>query len=182
MAKSRSDCFARLFVERRSALKRYVQRFVGRPDAADEIVQEAFLRAYEHAASDRPVGPLLYSIARNLAVDHHRHQRLSVTEPLGLGEIPSSNVIKEGRTESLECWLLAEEQSALLKQAVEQLPQQCRAAFTLKVFHCCSYREIAKRLGIAEKTVEAHISRGTRETYRYLRRRYQLKDMEADRG
>ncbi len=40
------------------------------------------------------------------------------------------------------------------------------------VFHECSYREVADRLGISVKTVEKHISRGIRETNRYLKAQY----------
>ena len=156
------------------ALKRYVRHLVRSRDTADEIVQEAFLRAYEHADEERSAKPLLYAIARNLAMDHHRHERSAQTG--ALRDIGASTVLPEGESESLESWLLAEEQSSLLKDAVEKLSPQCRTAFALKVFHGHSYREIAEKLGIAEKTVEVHISRGMRETFRYLRQRYQLKD------
>jgi len=180
MSRERSTTFSKLFLERAAGLKYYIRRLVGSRDTADEIVQEAFLRAYEHADRDRPVGPLVYAIARNLAVDHHRHERLAPAD--ALGENADPYVVSNAGHQSLESWLLAEEQSALLKRAVELLPPQCRAAFTLRVFHCCSYKEIAVRLGIAEKTVEAHISRGMRETFRYLRQRYQLKDEGANHG
>jgi len=172
---SRNDLFSRLFADRAAALTRYVRRLVGSRHTADEIVQEAFLRTYESATEDRPPGPLLYSIAHNLAMDHHRHER-SARAAQALGDVPSATLVRAGESESLESWLLAEERSSLLKHAVESLPPQCRAAFSLKVFHCCSYREIAQKLGISEKTVEAHVSRGMRDTFRILRQRFKLED------
>lgn len=174
MAHSRNDLISRLFAERGSALKHYVRRLVRSRETADEIVQEAFLRTYEHADENKPAGGLLYSIAHNLAMDHYRHERAVAS---GTSGDVGSVIPFKTESESLESWLLAEEQSSLLREAVERLPPQCRAAFALKVFHCCSYREIAQKLGIADRTVEAHISRGMRETYRYLRQRYQLKDV-----
>jgi RNA polymerase sigma-70 factor, ECF subfamily len=180
MPDSRNALFSRLFFNSGGALRRYVRRLVRSRDTADEIVQEAFLRTYEHADDNKPPGPLLYSIARNLAMDHYRHTRRAQTQ--ALRDTGASNVVVEGEGGSLESWLLAEEQSSLLKDAVERLPPQCRAAFTLKVFQCCSYKEIAGKLGLSERTVEAHISRGMRETYRYLRERYQLKDVSSDHG
>lgn len=178
MAESRSELFARLFAESGAALRRYVRRLVPSRESADEIVQEAFLRTYEHARSDRPPGALLYSIAHNLAMDHHRHARRLKAYTWEEGGAPGAAAAGAG--ESLESWLLAEERSSLLKNAVEELSPQCRAAFALRVFHGCSYRDIAANLGISEKTVEAHVSRGIRETYRYLHMRYQLKEVAAD--
>lgn len=177
VADSRSQVFARLFAESGAALRRYVRRLVQSPESAEEIVQEAFLRTYEHARSDRPPGALLYSIAHNLAMDHHRYARRVKTCAWEEEGSPSAAVAE---CESLEAWLLREERSSVLKDAVEQLAPQCRAAFALRVFHGCSYRDIAGELGISEKTVEAHVSRGIRDTYRYLRRRYQLKEVIAD--
>lgn len=178
VADSRSEAFARLFQESGAALRRYVRRLVQSRESADEIVQEAFLRTYEHAQFGRPPGALLYSIAHNLAMDHHRHARRA--QAYTCEEVAAPGPAAGGESESLEAWLLEEERSSLLKVAVEQLAPQCRAAFALRVFHGCSYRDIAGKLSISEKTVEAHVSRGIRETYRYLRRRYQLKEATAD--
>jgi RNA polymerase sigma-70 factor (ECF subfamily) len=59
-----------------------------------------------------------------------------------------------------------------MQEAIDRLPPQCRAAFALRVFHECSYKEVADRLGISAKTVEKHIARGLRETHSYLTKRY----------
>jgi RNA polymerase sigma-70 factor (ECF subfamily) len=118
----------------------------------------------------------LYSIARNLATDHRRHDRIAQTDPLG--DLEASNVITQ--CESLEASFLADERSRLLKDAIEHLPRQCRTVFALKVFHACSYKEISQRLGISAKTVENHVARGVRETHRYLRRHY--REVNSDHG
>jgi RNA polymerase sigma-70 factor, ECF subfamily len=179
VADSRNDLFSRLFADSAAALRRYVRRLVRSHDTADEIVQEAFLRTYEHAQSDRAPAPLLYSIAHNLAMDHHRGARRAEAHTSGEARLAGAGRDGEAAP-SLDTWLLAEERSALLKNAIQRLSPQCRAAFVLKVFHGCAYRDIAQQLHISEKTVEAHISRGIRETYRYLRRRYQLEEASAD--
>ncbi len=79
-----------------------------------------------------------------------------------------------GKTEreSLEAEFLRDERNQLIQEAVDRLPAQCRAAFALRVFHECSYKEVADRLGISAKTVEKHIARGLRETHSYISRRY----------
>jgi RNA polymerase sigma-70 factor, ECF subfamily len=176
MPDSRNEVFSRLFIESGAALRRYIRRIVRSPETTDEIVQEAFLRAYEHARGDRPPTGLLYSIARNLAMDKHRHDRAVQVETVG--DFSSSPVLIE--SETLEARALAEEESRLLKDATERLPPQCRAAFALRVFHGSSYKEIAQRLGISTKTVEIHIARGIRDTHRYLRQRYQYKEVSTN--
>lgn len=162
------DVFERLFAESREALRRYVRRFVTSKETADEIVQEAFLRTYEHSADVKIPRAFLFSTARNLALDSRRHDRIARTDLLG--DVDAAGVVSEG--ESPEAGLLAKQQSVLLRDAVARLPPQCRTAFTLKVFHGCSYKEIAERLGISTKTVEHHIARGLRDTHTYLRQRY----------
>ncbi len=168
MAESRVDFFSRLFAESQTGLRRYVRRLVRSPDTADEIVQEAMLRTYERADREKAPKAFLYSIARNLATDKLRHDRIAQTHPASDVEAEAVAV----QYESLDARLLAEERSRLLKDAVECLPPQCRTVFALKVFHACSYKEISAKLGISTKTVENHIAHGVRETHRYLRRRY----------
>jgi RNA polymerase sigma-70 factor (ECF subfamily) len=171
MPDSRATLVSRLFFESGGALRRYVRRLVRSPEAAEDILQEAFLRTYEHADRVEKPRAFLFSLARNLASDARRHHRTQKTD--SWGDLDASNVVAPG--ESVEGGLLLEERSRLLREAVERLSPQCRAAFTLRVFHACSYKEIAQRLGLSPKTVENHIARGLRETHDYLRRRYQVK-------
>jgi RNA polymerase sigma-70 factor (ECF subfamily) len=168
MSDSSNQLFARLFSESHAALRRYVRRFVGSTETADEIVQEAFLRTYERRQSVETPRAFLFSTARNLAANERRDYRTARTDCVG--DLDDLRVASLG--ESPEDGALASEQSRLLTDAVNRLPPQCRAAFSLRVFHECSYREIADRLGISVKTVEKHIARGLRETHVYLQRRY----------
>lgn len=168
MPHSRLELFAKLFSESHRALHRYVRRFVSSRESAQDIVQEAYLRTYEQGERVEIPRAFLFSTARHLAADSKRHSRIAKTDTLGDFDAPG--VVPEG--ESLETRVLAEEQSRLLREAIEHLSPRCRAAFTLKVFHACSYKEIARRLNVSPKTVENHIARALRETHDYLHRRY----------
>jgi RNA polymerase sigma-70 factor (ECF subfamily) len=161
---SRTDSFTKLFAESRQALHRYIRRFVRSGETAKEIAQEAFLRTYRERESVITLRAFLFSTARNLAANENRHRR---TVERDFDELRSPAV-----HESLESELLRDERNRLVQQAMDRLPPQCRAAFTLRVFHEYSYKEVADHLGISVKTVEKHISRGMRETNRYLRVRY----------
>ena len=167
-SETRIEIFTKLFAESRQALHRYIRRFVGSSETAKEIVQEAFLRTYRQRESVTTLRAFLFSTARNLAANEYRHRRI-----MERGTLTDSNDswVKTER-ESLEAELLRDERNQLIQEAIDRLPPQCRAAFTLRVFHECSYKEVADRLGISAKTVEKHIARGLRETHSYLKRRY----------
>jgi RNA polymerase sigma-70 factor, ECF subfamily len=165
---SRTEIFTKLFTESRQALQQYIQRFVGSSETAKEIVQEAFLRTYRQRESVTTLRAFLFSTARNLAANEYRHRRIVEKGPLG--DLGDSWVVTE--RESLETELLRDERNRLILEAIDRLPPQCRAAFTLRVFHQCSYKEVAERLGISAKTVEKHIARGLHDTHSYIKRRY----------
>ena len=167
-SESRTEIFTKLFAESRQALHRYIRRFVGSSETAKEIVQEAFLRTYREHESVTTLRAFLFSTARNLAANEYRHRR--TMERNASGVFGDSRVRPEG--ESLEAELLRDERNRLIQEAVDRLPPQCQAAFALRVFHECSYKEVADHLGISAKTVEKHIARGLHETHSYLKRRY----------
>lgn len=160
--------FTRLFTGSRDALRRYIRRLVHSGETADEIVQEAFLRTYERGSAVEVPRAFLFSTARNLAADRRRHERVAATEPLA--DFEDTRIGSVGGP--LEDALIAGEASRLLKRAIDRLPPQCHAALTLKVFHGCSYKEIAAILGLSVKTVEKHIAVGLARTHEYMRARY----------
>lgn len=168
-SESRTEMFTKLFTESRDALHRYISRFVGSSETAKDIVQEAFLRTYRERESVTTLRAFLFSTARNLAANEYRHRR-TVERGAAVGDLGDSRVNPEN--ESLEAGFLRDERNRLIQEAIDHLPRQCRAAFTLRVFHECSYKEVADRLGISAKTVEKHIARGLRDTNSYIKRRY----------
>lgn len=168
MSDSPHDTLSGLFSESYRALRRYVRRLVDSQEAAEDIVQESFLRIYQHGDKVKTPRALLFSAARNLAIDARRHARIARTD--SLGDFDALGIVSAG--ESPERQVLADERSRLLRKAIGCLPPQCRAVFALRVFHACSYKEIAEHFGISVKTVEKHVARGLRETHACLQRYY----------
>jgi RNA polymerase sigma-70 factor, ECF subfamily len=167
-SESPTEIFTKLFAEYGRALHRYIRRFAESNETTKEIVQEAFLRTYRERDSVKTLRAFLFSTARNLAANEYRHRRR--VERNGQRDLES--VWTQSQSESPETELLRDERNRLIQEAVDQLPPQCRAAFTLRIFHECSYKEVADRLGISPKTAEKHIARGLRETHAYLKGRY----------
>jgi len=76
----------------------------------------------------------LFSTARNLAANEYRHRR--TVERGAVGDLEESRV--NHQCESLESAMLRDDRHRLIQEAIDRLPSQCRAAFTLRVFHACS--------------------------------------------
>src|ERR1700730_10371464 len=68
-----------LYSRHAEALHVFAQRFCPDSASADDIVQETFIRAWRHlpqlTADDRPIGPWLFKVARNLLIDADRAAR-----------------------------------------------------------------------------------------------------------
>lgn len=168
MSDANDQGFARFFADSREALSRYVRRLVKSRGAAEDIVQEAYFRTYGRTEAYHAMRPYLFTVARNLAANVRRHDRVVET----LAHKTAQDPVASPLTGSPEEVALAEERIRLLKEAIQALPPQCRAAFTLRMFQECSYKEIAAQLGITAKTVEKHIALGTTAVHAILAKRF----------
>jgi RNA polymerase sigma-70 factor (ECF subfamily) len=131
-------------------------RIVRRHDVADDVTQEAFIRAHQALSSfdpARPFGPWICRIAANLAINHVRSpQSREAPLPEDHGETPSP---APGPEEGL----LDREGREVLQRALVHLPAEQRAVFVLRVHEDLSYKEIAEALDISVGTVMSRLSR-----------------------
>jgi RNA polymerase sigma-70 factor (ECF subfamily) len=131
-------------------------RIVRRHDVADDVTQEAFIRAHQALKSfdlGRPFGPWICRIAANLAINHVRSpEAREEALPEGHAEEPSEAPGPETR-------VLEREGREVLHRAVLDLPGEQRAVFVLRVYEELSYREIAEALGLSMGTVMSRLSR-----------------------
>jgi RNA polymerase sigma-70 factor (ECF subfamily) len=150
------------------ALRSYLLgRFPALPDV-DDLVQESLvsvLRAREIGRVDSPKA-LLFVVARNLALDAMRRQKVIFFEPLT--EFSDSS---DGSDEANVVEMVSKRQEFdLLLLAIQSLPDRCRQVVTLRTAYRLSQREIADKLGITESTVEKQISKGIRRCTEYFAR------------
>jgi len=131
-------------------------RIVRRHDVADDVVQEAFLRAWQSLPSfdlARPFGPWIARISANLAINHVRSPQAREQElPDGHGERPAPG------GDPLHGVLEGEAQR-VLEEALRSLPDEQRAVFVLRAAEELSYREIAEALGLQVGTVMSRLHR-----------------------
>jgi RNA polymerase sigma-70 factor (ECF subfamily) len=97
-------------------------------------------------------------MARNAAHDLFRRRGTAALS--AVTEMEFENVLddKPDSAEVVSRW----QEIEVLADAIEALPERCRAVFILRQIENLSQREIAQRLGIAEHTVESQLTKGLR--------------------
>jgi len=131
-------------------------RIVRAHDVADDVAQEAFVRAWrslDRFELGRPFGPWVCRIAANLAVNHVRSPRAREEGlPEGYAETRSSDPGPLGA-------VLDAEAREVLDEAMGGLSPEQRAVFVLRAVEEMSYEEIAGALGISQGTVMSRLFR-----------------------
>ncbi|MSQ30521.1 MAG: sigma-70 family RNA polymerase sigma factor [Dehalococcoidia bacterium] len=142
-----ADAFGSLYDRFQPEIVRYLAHRVGDPDAAEDLAQQVFLKAWQaiprYEARGVPFRAWLYRMAHNQMVDHFRTRR-PTTDLEGV-EIP-----EESEAESS---LLTAEMSEALTNALGRLSEDHRQVLTLRFLMEKSAREIAVIMGRKEVTV-----------------------------
>jgi RNA polymerase sigma factor (sigma-70 family) len=131
-----------------SPLLSYARRLLGDSSAAEDIVQEAFMRLHTQFQQVRAPQPWLYRTVHNLAVDHQR--RASKIIPLEF----STNEAGPAPGDTCDSQPLPDEQIArwegigLVRLVLETLDQRSREVIRLKFDEDLSYKEISSRTGL----------------------------------
>jgi RNA polymerase sigma-70 factor (ECF subfamily) len=139
-------------------------RVVRRPEDAEDLAQETFVRmfrALDRYDPERPFTAWLFTIATRLGIDHLRRRRiqtfsLSVTEP-GSTEEHTIDVEDPGLKPD-EITSHAEEEKRS-QDLIDSLPEHYRIVVLLRHQQDLSYEEIAEALNLPLGTVKARIHR-----------------------
>lgn len=158
--------FEREILVHEQALMRFIHRHWRDHDEVADLRQDVYVRVYEAAARSRPSSPksFLFTVIRNLLADRVRRQHVvSIT---AMGDLEQLNVLID---ELEPCrWLGARERLQRLADAIDRLPDRCREVIWLRRVEDMPQKDIARQLGISEKTVEKHIARGSRLMAKYF--------------
>src|SRR5689334_7533460 len=155
---------ATALVERHgTALARYVGS-LGERDAADEVVQDTFVRAFgslESFRGDSTLRTWLFTIARRLLLDRRRSVRrrgeqVEVQEQDAATEYDALDVV------------VADETRGRLEAALSRLTKTQREVFTLRVGEGLSYKEIADVAGTTEGAARVHYHNAMRAIKEFL--------------
>ena len=151
-----------LFAVEGRSLVRLARIFCEDRDAAEDLVQEAFIRLHRSAGSIRDASKapaFLRSIVINLARDHNRRGLMSLRHQAAT-QRPDS-------TPGFEDAAIAEADHETLI-ALRSLPDRQRSCVVLRYYLDLSERDIADTLGISKNSVKTHTRRGLAALERQL--------------
>jgi RNA polymerase sigma-70 factor (ECF subfamily) len=163
-AQLRADDFQSVVLPHLDAAYNLARWLVRDPVVADDVVQDAFLRATKYAATLRghSARPWLLQIVRNAAYAYFKKRQSRMEVPLVDGldgeedgldrDIPDSDPGPEDR-------LAHREELSLVERELDALPAVLRECVILRELEELSYKEIAQITGVPIGTVMSRLSR-----------------------
>ncbi|MDR0544300.1 MAG: sigma-70 family RNA polymerase sigma factor [Odoribacteraceae bacterium] len=133
----------------------YAMHFLDSFEEAEDVVQEVFCSFWERSCREPFAGSsraYLFSSVRNNSTRRLKELSRYVAEPVEeVQEWPDYGEERAGR------------EREELTRALDRLPEQGRAVFTLVVLEDMKYKEVAARLGISVNTVKTHLARSLKQ-------------------
>lgn len=138
-------------------LLRYLGRYVGDRDLAEDLLQETLIRIARGLpgfAGRSELKTWAFSIATRVAADHFRQpaNRLQIVD---IGDSPELPVIND----SVEQQLVVDEMNACVRQVIDSLPEEYRAALVLHDLEGLTAMETAEICGSSLPTAKIRIHR-----------------------
>lgn len=151
------------------ALRGYLRGSFPSVRDVDDVVQESYLRIWKSRTAQpiRSAKAFLFTVARRLALDLVRRETGSPIR--GVGDLAELAVVVEER--DVVAVITEQDKIRLLAEAVGSLPARCREVVVLHKIQGLPQREVAARLGLAEKTVENQVALGLKRCEEFFRRR-----------
>jgi RNA polymerase sigma-70 factor (ECF subfamily) len=164
-----NDAFEALVRAHRPALYRHALRKLSDHAAAEDAVQETFMRAYKSRTrvnDDWQLRPWLHQICANVCIDeaNRRRKETAKTSRWAIVDMPSRGIAPE-----LERELGLDADHSEMTAAILSLPATYQEALSLRYVEELEYDEIAEILDISEDNVRARVSRASKAVRVLLR-------------
>jgi RNA polymerase sigma-70 factor (ECF subfamily) len=155
---SRKDeaAFEQVFKTHYKNLHAYAFTILKDHDEAEEMVQQVFFKLWErsdHLSLGGPIAAYLYRSVHNECLNYLKHQKVKAGHQLHVAySMKNKSEHGQGRMANKEL-------ENKFREALNELPEQCRTVFQLSRFEDMRYKEIADKLDISVKTVENHMGK-----------------------
>ncbi len=173
------NVFAVLVERYKDAVQNLAYRMLGNATEAEDVTQEAFVRAFTQLATYKPAHKFstwLLSIASHLSIDQLRRRRFLA---LPLEDVPFLEWIVDAGV-SPEQSALRGEQHDEVQTYLQRLPGKYRAVIVLRYWHDFSYDEIANALNLTPALVKARLHRARELLARYMQNGSVLEEEQSD--
>jgi len=150
-----TSCLAPLFERHHRQLFDYLARMTGNPAAAEDLVQDVFIRILKYRQTfrgDSRFGTWAFRIARNVRADHFR-SRQSRETPLDEAAEPATGVASTDET------FEHDRQAARLRRALLLMREDQRELIVLARYRGMKYEAIADLLGVEVGTIKTRMHR-----------------------
>lgn len=153
LGKSDKDALKEIFEAYYPSLCHYASHFLGDHDQSEEVVQDLFVRLWEKRERleiSVSLRSYLFRSVRNQCINLIMHEKVKQNHARKIRDA----IIEDA---AVEDYYLEEEISEAISSAISALPEKRREIFLLSRQEGLKYQEIAVRLNISVKTVEAQM-------------------------
>ncbi len=158
-----------LYARHKRPLLGYLRRYCRSPEIADDVFQEVWLKVWKHLDRYQPqrgeFRTWLYRVATNAALDRIRRDRVraaeSLDQPQGESTIAPIDQLQDDAPDP-ERESLARLDWNRVREAMEDLSEDRRAAVLLRHQQGLSYAEVAVALGVPEGTAKTLVHRAVK--------------------
>ena len=152
--------FEALFRSSYASLVKYAKTLIKDHDTAEEIVQDLFFRFWQNKEKiqiESSLNGYLFRSVHNGCLHYIEHQKVVERhgQEISFNQSPGA--------ESPADILQYKELQARIARTIEKLPERCGQIFCMNRFEGLKYKEIAEKLSVSVKTVEANMGRALKE-------------------
>lgn len=159
LARRNEAAFEEVFKTHYKHLHAYAISLLKDEMQAEESVQQVFFRMWDRAENLQIAGSVaayLYRAVHNECLNYLKHQKVKASHQLHVAYSMKQQTDQPGKN------MAGKELESRIREALNELPEQCRTVFQLSRFEELKYREIADKLNISVKTVENQMGKALR--------------------
>ena len=151
------------YISHRDELRGYVRSRLGDNCLVDDVVQDVFLKLLtsDKMITEITLPSLVYTMIRNMVVDHLRHH-MAVEHYEHYIKGVCSNVVTEDLVLSIQ------EILEIMENGLARLPENCREIYRLHIYDGMQVSEISRELGEGYKSVEHRLGSARKAMRHYL--------------